>query len=81
MNPRELCRELFGMVVRTSGFFLIAYGLVCLPGVVWPQSGTTMEDYLVGAVAMLVVGVLLLFSADRLVDAAYRDRKELPPTI
>ncbi len=78
--------ELFGVVIRTTGFLIVLYSLYdflggfdnlvenLLAGGQDSESGATSSlTYFVFGVPEFIVGVLLFFLADWIVKLAYRD--------
>ena len=74
--------ELFGVVVRTTGFLIVIFGLWEIWGggenvvgnLLAADSGdqTSSFTYFADGVPALIVGILLFFGADGVVRVAYR---------
>jgi hypothetical protein len=79
--------DIFGVAVRTIGLLVLLYGLYDIwsgldnfvENLIWPPSqdsdsntGSTLT-YFVFGLPELILGVLLFFLADWLVNLAYRD--------
>jgi hypothetical protein len=67
MSPREV----FGIIVRTTGLLAILYGVGGMIGVFFPEAPYRSVDYLIGSGPWIVVGVILFFGADSVVSLAY----------
>jgi hypothetical protein len=74
-------RDLFGVVVRTGGVFLIGRGVFDLAHLIgklldiYVGGSPSAPAYAFGMAAYLIPGLLLLFCADRVVACAYREKQ------
>lgn len=67
--------ELFGVIVRSIGFFILVLGLLIAVRMVIPIEGINHWEYLQSISALCGLGLICLFGADRIVRAAYRTRE------
>jgi hypothetical protein len=74
-------RDLFGVLVRAGGVFLIGRGFFDLAHLIGKLldidagGSPSAPGYAFGMAAYLIPGLLLLFCADRIVACAYRGEK------
>jgi hypothetical protein len=69
-------RELFGVVVRGIGVYLIAYAAWSAAGTFIPDRDNPPLYYFMWAIPPLVVGGVLLLAAESIVSFAYGPRNE-----
>ncbi len=76
MTPREV----FGLIVRTMGLGLILaacfdlYGMVVKLAGVESQSQGTLGEYVAATVCFTLMGLVLLYAAERIVTLVYGRR-------
>jgi hypothetical protein len=68
-------QELFGVVVRTTALLMIAYGIWGFMGAALPATGYTAQDYVVGSLPLMLIGVAFFMGADLIVALAYHFRR------
>ena len=64
-------RDLFGVAVRSIGLLQILWGFAYVTGTITPSEGFTQGHYLLSMTSQMVAGVIVLFSADNIVDMCY----------
>jgi hypothetical protein len=71
MTPQDI----FGIVVRSAGVITITYSAWGFVGIVVPSPDFSRADYLVSFIPTFVIGCVLTFAADTIVNLAYRPRR------
>ena len=71
-RTRMRARELFGVIVRAGGLYMIGAAIWNVGGVLFPPEGFTRMDYIRPAWPAFVAGLVFLGGADSLVGWAYR---------